>query len=114
MDFLSGRVKGLGFERESDCDVATKASVDEASVIGRDCSVKPGAVIRNSVLGPGAHVEEKAVVENSVIWGHTRIAASAEVRGAVIGRGCHIGRSVTISPGAVLGDKASLPDYTRV
>jgi NDP-sugar pyrophosphorylase family protein len=81
-------------------------------MIGDDCTLKPGSQIVNSVLGPGCFVEEKARVENSVVWAHTRIGAGAQVVGALVGRGCHIGRSCQVGPGTVLGDKASLTDYT--
>jgi len=76
--------------------------------------IKPHARITNSVLGPGVHVDEKAVVENSVIWAHTRIAAAAEIDGAVVGRSCYLGRNTSVRPGAVLGDKTSLPDYSSI
>ena len=83
-------------------------------MIGEGCVIKPNARIVNSVLGPGVHIDERSVVENSVIWAHTRVSAFAEVRGAVVGRSCYIGRNVTVSEGSVLGDKASLPDYSTV
>jgi ADP-glucose pyrophosphorylase len=76
--------------------------------------VKPGAVITNSVIGAGVHIEEKAVIRDSVVWSHTRIAAAAEIDNAVIGRSCHIGRNAVVGAGSVLGDKTSLTDYTKV
>lgn len=113
-EFLSGRIKGYDIDRSHDADIATTASVDKISVIGEGCVIKPGARIVNSVLGPGVQVEEKAVIEDSVIWSHTRISGSAEINNAVIGRSCHVGKYVTAGKGTVLGDKASLPDYSRV
>jgi ADP-glucose pyrophosphorylase len=86
----------------------------ERSIIGDGCTIKPNAEIVNSVIGPGVHVEEKARVENSVIWSHTRISSFAAVNGAVLARSCHIGRNSIIREGTVLGDKASIPDYSRV
>lgn len=113
-DFLSGRIQGAPDARTAGgSDVATVADIDDRSVIGEGCIIKPNSRIVNSVLGPGVHVEEKAVIANSVIWAHTRIGAGAEIDGAVIGRSCYLGRSVQVRPGAVLGDKASLPDYSR-
>lgn len=113
-DFLAGKVKGFEFEAAESSDIATAAAVDKRSIVGDGCVIKPGARIMNSVLGAGVTIEEKAVVENSVIWPHSRISTAAEVRGAIIGRGGHIGRNVIVSEGSVLGDKASLPDYSRV
>jgi NDP-sugar pyrophosphorylase family protein len=113
-DFLANAIKGFEVDRSGDSEIATAAVVDTNSVIGPDCVIKPNARVLNSVLGPGVHLEEHAVIENSVIWAHTRIAGSAEIRDAIIGRGCHIGRNVSIGPGSVLGDKTLLTDYTRV
>jgi NDP-sugar pyrophosphorylase family protein len=113
-DFLAGRIKGFEITGDRISEIATAASIDRRSILGEDCTVKPGAVITNSVIGPGVVIEEKAVVRDSVIWSHSRISAAAEVRGAIIGRGSHIGRSVVVGEGSVLGDKTSLPDYSRV
>jgi len=112
-DLLSNSVGRIHIkERRGQFDSATVAEIDELSMIGDDCQIKPGAQIINSVLGQGCFVEERARVENSVIWPHTRIGTTAQVSGAIVGRGCHIGRSAIVGPGSVLGDKTSLTDYT--
>lgn len=112
-DLLGNRVGRIHLkERRGDFDSATAAEIDERSLIGDDCQIKPGAQIINSVLGPGCFVEERARVENSVIWPHTRVGTAAVVLSAVVGRGCHIGRSAVVGSGSVLGDKTSLTDYT--
>jgi mannose-1-phosphate guanylyltransferase len=112
-DLLGNRVGRIHIkERRGQFDAATVAEIDDLSLIGDDCQIKPGAQIINSVLGNGCFVEERARVENSVIWPHTRIGTAAQVVGAIAGRGCHIGRSAIVGPGSVLGDKTSLTDYT--
>ncbi|MBX3267738.1 MAG: NDP-sugar synthase [Acidobacteria bacterium] len=112
MDFIAGKV-GLSLPKaDSQSEIATAASVDGVSLIGEGCVIKPNATVRNSVLGPGVMLEEKAVVENSVIWAHSRIAAGAAVHGSVVGRSSFIGRSSSITDGTVLGDKATIPDYS--
>jgi mannose-1-phosphate guanylyltransferase len=112
-DLLANRVGRIHIkERRGDFDSATAAEIDELSMVGDGCQIKPGAQIINSVLGQGCFVEERARVENSVIWPHTRIGTAAQVSGAIAGRGCHIGRSAIVKPGSVLGDKTSLTDYT--
>lgn len=113
-DFLDGKIGEFAIERTSVSDMATTASVDKGSVIGTGCVIKPGARIVRSAIGPGVHVDEKAVIEDSIIWAHARIAAAAEIREAIIGRSCYIGRNVSVREGTVLGDKASVPDYSRI
>lgn len=114
-DLLNNRVARIHLKnRRGEFDAATIAEIDDISMIGDDCTVKPGARIVNSVLGQGCYVEERAQITNSVVWPHTRIGAGAQVYGAIIGRGCHIGRAATVGNGAVLGDKTSLTDYTQI
>jgi len=113
-DFLNGKIKGFEIGKSTNADIATAAIVDKHSIIGDDCIIKPNARVINSILGTGVHVEEKATIENSVVWSHTRVSSAAEIRGAIVGRSCYLGRNVTVSKGAVLGDKTSLTDYTKV
>ena len=113
LDFLEGRIQGFEIKRGGISDIATTAMIDSHSVIDEGCVIKPTANIKNSVLGPGVHVEERAVIEDSVIWSHARISTFAEVNRSVIGRGCFIGRNVAIRAGGVLGDKTSIPDYSH-
>ena len=113
-DLLANRVGRIHIkERRGNFDSATIAEIDELSMIGDDCSIKPGAQIINSVLGQGCFVEERARIENSVIWPHARLSTAASVTDAIVGRGCHIGRSAVVGVGTVLGDKTSLTDYTK-
>jgi mannose-1-phosphate guanylyltransferase len=113
-DFLNGKIQGFIIEKSSKSEVSHTAVVDRNSFVEEDCIIKPNAKIFNSVIGKGVLIEEKAIIENSVIWSHTRISSGAEISGAIIGRSCHIGKNVVVSKGAVLGDKTSLTDYTKV
>jgi NDP-sugar pyrophosphorylase family protein len=113
LDFLAGRISGLDRPNFEESEIATHAHV-ERSIIGEACVIKPNAEIINSVLGPGVQVDEKARIENSVIWAHTRVASFASISGTIAARSCHIGRNTILREGTVLGDKASIPDYSRV
>ncbi|MGH9345996.1 MAG: sugar phosphate nucleotidyltransferase [Vicinamibacterales bacterium] len=82
--------------------------VAESATIAAGCRIK-----RYSVVGEHCHIDAGAAISGAVVWPHTRIGAEAEIGACVIGRQCHIGKKVSIRTGAVLGDKAVLPDYTR-
>jgi NDP-sugar pyrophosphorylase family protein len=113
-DLLANRVSRIHIkDRRGKFDAATHSTIDELSIIADECTIKPGVEIVNSILGRGCYIEERARIENSVIWSHTRVGTAAQVQDAIVGRGSHIGRSTLVGPGAVLGDKTSLTDYTR-
>ncbi len=114
LDFLNGKIKNIEADRSANYEAATAAIIDKNSIIGADCIIKPHAKITNSIIGTGVHIEERAVIENSIIWSHTRISNAAKIQNAIVGRSCYIGKNATVGNGAVLGDKTSLTDYTKV
>ena len=78
--------------------------------------MKAGArILPYSVIGRQTHVEEAAVIEDSIIWPNGWIGREAHVSGSILGRNCHIGRNaVVVEPGAVLGDKTVITDYSKL
>jgi NDP-sugar pyrophosphorylase family protein len=83
--------------------------------IDAEAIVKPGARIGPySVIGRSCHVEEGAHVEGAILWANNWIGRDAQVRDAILARACHIGRNVTIQPGAILGDKSVATDFTQI
>ena len=51
----------------------------ENSVIGRGCMIKKGAVVRNTVLLPGAYVGEDVHVENQVVDKRAKLLHAKEI-----------------------------------
>ena len=98
-----------GARVESGVELQGPCFVDEGAV------VKAGArVLPYSVIGRQTHVDEAAVIDDSIIWPNGWIGREAHVSGAILGRNCHIGRSAVVSPGAVLGDKTAVTDYSKL
>ena len=98
-----------GARIEADVEMQGPCFVDEGAV------VKAGArILPYSVIGRQTHVEEAAVIDDSIIWPNGWIGREAHVSGAILGRNCHIGRSAVVSPGAVLGDKTAITDYSKL
>jgi NDP-sugar pyrophosphorylase family protein len=104
-----GLVSAEGAKIEDGVEITGPCFIDAEAVI------KPGARIGPySVLGRSCHVEEGAHVEGAILWANNWIGKDALVRDAIVGRGCQIGRNVTIQPGAILGDKSVITDYTQI
>lgn len=113
-DFINGTIKRFELDRDEEFEQATSTFIDDKSIIGKDCIIKPNVKIINSVLGQGVHIEEKSTIENSIIWSHSRVSNSAKIKDSILARSCYVGKNVIVGKGSVLGDKTSLTDYTRV
>ena len=101
--------------------VASGARVEEGVELQGPCFIDEGAVIKAgarilpySVIGRQTHVEEAAVIEDAIIWPNGWIGREAHVASSILGRNCHIGRNAVIEPGAVLGDKTVITDYSKL
>jgi mannose-1-phosphate guanylyltransferase len=120
-DIMDGKFVAPPFAgRAGDAVVSPDAKVDPGAIIEGPCFIDAGAVVkagarigRGSVIGRACHIEANAVVDDSILWPNTWVAEEAVVTRSVAGRHCHIGRNVSVGPGAMLGDKTVLTDYSR-
>src|SRR5918995_3439955 len=122
-DIMDGRFEAAPFRGLANPRrwVAEDARVEEGATLDGPCFIDQGVLVKAgarigpySVVGRQCQIEEDARVDGAIIWQNGRIGRDAVVERAVLGRNCHIGRSAAVGPGAVLGDKSSLTDYTRV
>jgi mannose-1-phosphate guanylyltransferase len=121
-DIMDGRFEAAPFKGLASRKwVAGDARLEDGATIDGPCFVDEGVLIKAgarigpySVVGRQCQIEEDARIEGAIIWQNGRIGRDAVIERAVLGRNCHIGRSSAVGAGAVLGDKSSLTDYTRV
>ncbi len=121
-DVMAGRFRAAPFKdaargahRAPTAQVEAGAELQGPCFLDEGVVVRPGAkVLANSVIGRQVHVEEGATVAGSIVWTGSWIGKDADVRDAVLGRNCSIGRNATVRPGAVLGDKTVVTDYSRI
>src|SRR5262245_46749061 len=121
-DIMDGRYQMAPFRGAAGQSwVSPEARVEEGAILEGPCFIDDGAVVKAgarvgpySVVGRQCHIEEHAAVERSIVWANTRVSQEAVVRCSILGRHCHIGRNAIIDAGAVLGDKSSVTDYSRL
>ena len=100
--------------------IAPDARIEDGAVVEGPCFIDEGVQVKAgtrigpySVIGRQSQIDEEVVIEGGIVWPNCRISRDSVVRDAVLGRNCHLGRSVSVNSGAILGDKTSLTDYTR-
>lgn len=120
-DIMDGRFAAPPFSGQAGrVIVSPDARVDPGATLEGPCFIDAQAVIkkgarigRGSVIGRACHIEEDAVVDGAILWPNTWVDRESVVTGAVAGRHAHIGRNVVVGPGAILGDKCVLTDFTK-
>lgn len=109
--FSANRVPGSALDRSA---LPPDVTIDSKSIIDADVTIRTGARIENSVIGRNCKIEEGAQIIDSVIWAGTTLDAGSRVEGAIVGKGSYVGRSVTLRPGVVLGDKTVATDFSQL
>jgi len=121
-DIMDGRFLAVPFRDlpEPRTAIAPGARIEEGVRVEGPCFIDDGVLVRSgayigpySVIGRQTQVEAGARIERAIIWPNCRVSTDASVCDAIVGRNCHLGRSVVVDRGAVLGDKTTLTDYTR-
>jgi mannose-1-phosphate guanylyltransferase len=90
------------------------AVIDDKSIIGHDVTIREAVRIENSVIGKNCKIDAGAHIVDSVIWPGNTIDADSRITGSLLGKGCCVGRSATLRPGVVLGDKTVVTDFSTL
>jgi NDP-sugar pyrophosphorylase family protein len=98
-----------GAHIEAGATVAGPCFLDEGVTIKGGATIGPG-----TVLGRNTIVEDGARVSGSIVWANGWVGKDAQITDAILGRNCHVGRSVVVGPGAVLGDKTLITDFSSL
>jgi mannose-1-phosphate guanylyltransferase len=109
--FASPRVARSSVDRAA---LPSGAVVDEKSIIGQDVTIREGVRIENSVIGKNCKIDAGVHIVDSVIWSSNTIDVDARIAGSLLGKGCCVGRSATLRPGVVLGDKTVVTDFSTL
>jgi NDP-sugar pyrophosphorylase family protein len=110
---LSGQAHGSG-RLDASASVDAGARLAGRFYVGPGCRLESGADVGDgAVLTSGVVVRSGARVTDSVLWHGVELAQDAMVQGALLAENVVVGRSARVGPGAVLGDAARLPDYSR-
>jgi NDP-sugar pyrophosphorylase family protein len=110
---LDGRARAGGWVHD-EARVDAGAELEAPFYIGPRCRVAAGAHVgAGAVLTAGVSLAAGARVTDSVIWEGTQIGRDARVEGALLGRDVHIGERATVAPGAVLGERTDISEFSR-
>jgi len=122
LDALDGKVQ-LDFEgtKKANCyvgDLSTVLTSPEniqgTVLIGRNCRVGAHVKIIRSVIGDDCVIEEGAVIRDSIIWEKSRIGGRAELSSCVLGKQSEIGEFARIDDNVFIGDRCVIGKESRL
>jgi mannose-1-phosphate guanylyltransferase len=106
-DMLAGEVRGVSYEAPwiaPTADVEAGATIDEASAVGAEARVAPGARVERSVIHPGASLASDATVADSIVGPGAHVGAGAQVVRSVLGAGSRVPDGVSLADEKVTTD----------
>ncbi|MBM3777473.1 MAG: NDP-sugar synthase [Acidimicrobiia bacterium] len=122
-DIMDGRFEAAPFKGLTGDRIlaASTARVDPAARLEGPCFLDEGVTVKagahvgpHAIVGRQGRIDEGARVSASILWPNARVGAEATVQDAIVGRSCHVGRSAIVTGGAVLGDRSTLTDFSRL
>lgn len=83
-------------------------------LIGKNCKIGKNAKIIKSVIGNDCVIDDGAVIRNSVIWSDTKIGKGAELSSCVVAKWCSIGDYSIISDNVYISDKCIIGKESKL
>jgi mannose-1-phosphate guanylyltransferase/phosphomannomutase len=96
-------------------DLSPDAEVHGPVLVGDNCRVEAGAVLRPyTVLGADVVVKSDADLERCVVHDHVYVGPATRVRGAVIGRASDLRDGAHVEENAIIGDECFIGAHAIV
>ena len=82
--------------------------------VGPDTVIEPGvALLGQTVIGPGCHIEQGCRISDSRIEHGTRVLGQSHIDRSRIGSGCQVGPFARLRVGTVLHDKVKVGNFVE-
>jgi mannose-1-phosphate guanylyltransferase / phosphomannomutase len=83
-------------------------------IVGQNTHIHTDVTIANSVIGDNCDIQPGSVIRNCVIWNGTKIGTNVEMSTDVIGNDCIIGDDVVISENVFMSDQCIVGKRSRL
>jgi len=106
---IGGRCEGSDIWIDEGTIVNRDAQLIGPVVIGKNCTIKAGAIIGpDTVLGDNCLVEDGAIVERSIVWDSNYIGSDTRLTACIVCFRSTIKNDCNIQEGAVVGDRCHI------
>jgi len=111
---LPGEKKGNIYVGANSKIEADPKNLSGTVVIGKNTRIHSDVTISDSVIGDNCEIQAGSVIRNSILWSGTKIGTNVEMSADVIGNECTIGDDVVISENVFMSDQCSIGKRSRL
>ncbi|HTR82621.1 MAG TPA: sugar phosphate nucleotidyltransferase [Bacteroidota bacterium] len=83
-------------------------------LIGKNCTIGRDVTLIRSVIGDDCIVEDGAVIRNSIVWSKSKVGRFAELSSCVLGHQSDIGEHARVDDNVFVGDKCTIGKQSRL
>lgn len=99
----------------SNCRIDTDPkSLSGVVIVGKNTHIHSDVTIANSVIGDDCEIQPGSIIRNCVIWNGTKIGTNVEMSADVIGSSCTIGDDVVVSENVFVSDQCLIGKRSRL
>ncbi len=111
---IPGEKKGNLFLSSSSKIETDLKNISGTVVVGKNTRIHSDVTISDSVIGDNCDIQPGTVVRNCIIWRGTKIGTNVEMSADVIGAECIIGDDVVISENVFMSDQCNVGRRSRL
>lgn len=91
-----------------------QAQFEGQVIVGKNCTIAPGATIINSSIGDGCTIDEGAYIADSILWQGVSVGIGAQLREDIIGFRSKIEDNVFLQEKVFIGDNCHIGENSRI
>lgn len=122
LDALNGQVQlRLNGKKVGACYVGDNTSILTSHenffgtvLIGNNCTIGANVKIIKSVIGNDCEIEDGAVIRSSIVWSKSKIGRYSELSSCVVGKSCIVGERARIEDNVFIGDRCIIGKESKL
>lgn len=100
--------------KENNVVLAQSCKIGKCTAIGSGTKIGEGTRIENSIIGRNCQISEGIVIRDSFIWDNSIIGDNSNIQHSIVASNAKLGQNVTLNDGCIIGFDVIIDDGMNV